>query len=73
MADSATAFSSSSEDAITRTIEVHPDTNADKLSLEEFNDHYEIEETAAEILKNDYQRVRQRPFYALGTYQLLLW
>lgn len=72
MADSVTAFSSSSEDAITRTIKVHPDTNADKLSAEEFNDHYEIEKTAAEILKNDYKRVRQPPFHALGTYQLIL-
>lgn len=73
MADSATAFSSSSEEAITRTIEVHPDTNADKLSVKEFNDHYEIEETAAEILKNDYKRVCQRPFHVLGTCQLILW
>ncbi|KAF8711987.1 hypothetical protein AX14_013182 [Amanita brunnescens Koide BX004] len=57
MADSSTAFSSSSEDAITRTIEVHPDTTTDKLSVEEFNDHYEIEQTAADILKNDYKRI----------------
>lgn len=64
MTEPITAFSSSSEDAITRTIDVHPDTAADKLSVEDFNDYYEIEETAAEILKNDYKRVRfqlQRP------------
>jgi diphthamide biosynthesis protein 2 len=57
MTEPITAFSSSSENAITRTIDVNPDTAEDKLSVEEFNDYYEIEETAAEILKNDYKRV----------------
>ncbi|KAF8345163.1 putative diphthamide synthesis protein-domain-containing protein [Amanita rubescens] len=57
MTEPITAFSSSSEDAITRTIDVNPDTAADKLSVEDFNDYYEIEETAAEILKNDYKRI----------------
>ncbi len=58
MTEPITAFSSSSEDAITRTIDVRSDAAADKLSVEEFIDYYEIEETAAEILKNDYKRVR---------------
>jgi diphthamide biosynthesis protein 2 len=53
-----TAFSTSGEDAITRTIDVKIDTTANQLALTEFDDYYEIERTAGEIVKGDYKRVR---------------
>lgn len=52
------AFSTSDESAITRTIDVKPDTTADQLSTEEFDNFYEIQRTAAEIIEGDYKRVR---------------
>ncbi|KAF8632476.1 hypothetical protein AX15_001875 [Amanita polypyramis BW_CC] len=55
--ETVTAFSSSSQDIITRPIDVQSDTTADQLSAKEFNDYYEIDETAQEILRNDYKRI----------------
>ncbi|KAK2459520.1 hypothetical protein APHAL10511_008462 [Amanita phalloides] len=52
-----TAFSSSSQDAIVRAIQVKPDTSADQLSAEDLDAYYEIEETAKELVQNDYKRI----------------
>jgi len=50
-------FSTSGEDAIRRTIPIHPDESALTLSPSQFEDFYEIERTATEILSGDYKRV----------------
>lgn len=52
-----TAFSTSGEDAITRTIDVKVDTTADQLASSEFDQFYEIESTARELIEGDYKRV----------------
>ncbi|KAF9074276.1 putative diphthamide synthesis protein-domain-containing protein, partial [Rhodocollybia butyracea] len=53
-----TAFSSSGEEVITRTIDVEVDNTADNLnSSAEFDAFYEIEQTATEIEQADYKRV----------------
>jgi diphthamide biosynthesis protein 2 len=65
MATEYTTFSTSGEDAITRTINVKVDTRADPLSQTAFDDFYEIERTAEEIVKGDYKRVRSIYFTAL--------
>ncbi|RDB21855.1 Diphthamide biosynthesis protein 2 [Hypsizygus marmoreus] len=52
-----TAFSTSGEDAITRTIDVEVDTTADRLPPTEFDNLYEIERTSAEIVSGDYKRI----------------
>lgn len=52
-----TAFSTSGEDAITRTIDVKVDTTADQLASSEFDQFYEIERTAGELIEGDYKRV----------------
>ncbi|PFH52498.1 hypothetical protein AMATHDRAFT_140010 [Amanita thiersii Skay4041] len=52
-----TTFSSSSEDPITRSLDIKPDTTAAELSSSEFNAYYEIEETAEEIVRKDYKRI----------------
>jgi diphthamide biosynthesis protein 2 len=50
-----TSFSSSGEDAITRTIDIQPDVGpSETVALEEF---YEIERTAKELVQGGYQRV----------------
>lgn len=59
MATEYTAFSTSGEDAITRTINVEADETADKLAEDEFDEFYEIERTVEEIVKGDYKRVRE--------------
>lgn len=52
-----TAFSSSGEEVITRTIDVEVDNTADNLnSSAEFDAFYEIEQTATEIEQADYKR-----------------
>lgn len=50
-------FSTTGESAITRTIDVRPDTTADQLSVEDFDDFYDIQRTADEIVQGDYKRV----------------
>ncbi|KAJ3518090.1 hypothetical protein NLJ89_g116 [Agrocybe chaxingu] len=52
-----TSFSSSGEDAITRVIDVKPDESADVLPPNEFEEFYEIERTAEQIVKGDYRRI----------------
>ena len=53
-----TAFSTSGEDAIKRTIDVKIDETADRLSSSyEFDLFYEIDRTADEIIKGDFKRV----------------
>ncbi|KAJ8469937.1 hypothetical protein ONZ51_g8656 [Trametes cubensis] len=51
-----TAFSSSGEEAITRTIELHEEVPTN-LSPEELEDTFDIERTVKEIEKGDYKRV----------------
>ena len=55
--ETVSAFSSSSQDAMTHPLDVIPDPTADNLPQDEFNAYYEIEETAEEIIRNDYKRV----------------
>jgi hypothetical protein len=59
---STSAFSSSGEDAITRTIAITADHSVDAStainSIAEFNDFYEIESTAQEIRERKWLRVR---------------
>ena len=62
MASEHTAFSTSGEDAIARTIDVKVDKTADNLVSIEFDNFYEIEQTAGEIVKHDYKRVRIQCF-----------
>ncbi|KAF7328851.1 2-(3-amino-3-carboxypropyl)histidine synthase subunit 2 [Mycena venus] len=50
-----TTFSASGADAISRTIDVQPETTVSSLS--ELDDFYEIERIVAEILAGDYKRV----------------
>ena len=57
MASEHTVFSTSGGDAITRTIDVKVDKTANKLSSTEFDNFYEIDRTAEEIVKRDYKRV----------------
>ncbi|KAK7022945.1 Diphthamide biosynthesis protein 2 [Paramarasmius palmivorus] len=57
MAAENTAFSTSGEEAIKRTIEVKIDETADHLSSEGFDEFYEIDRTAKEIEEGDYKRV----------------
>ncbi|CAA7263747.1 unnamed protein product [Cyclocybe aegerita] len=52
-----TSFSASGEDAITRIIDAKPDESADLLPPKEFDEFYEIERTAEEIVKGDYRRI----------------
>lgn len=53
-----TAFSTSGEDAIKRTIDVKIDETADRLSSShEFDLFYEIDRTADEIIKGDFKRI----------------
>lgn len=52
-----TAFSSSGEDVIARTIDVAPDGPSNVRSEEDLADYYDIERTALEINKGDYKRV----------------
>jgi len=52
-----TSFSTSGEDAITRVIDVQPDQSADVLPPDEFDEFYDIERTAREIIKGDFRRV----------------
>lgn len=51
-------FSTTGEDAITRTIDVHVDETASQfVSEQDFDDFYEINKTAEDIVKGDYKRV----------------
>jgi len=52
------AFSTADESAIARTINISSDTVADHLSVEEFDDFYDIQRTADEITQNNFKRVR---------------
>lgn len=53
-----TAFSSSGEDAIARTLDVEVDKTADNLKdSAEFDAFYEIERIAREIEQGDFKRV----------------
>lgn len=53
-----TAFSTFDEDAISRRIDVEVDRTADKLSSSrEFEEFYEIERTAREIVEGGFKRV----------------
>jgi diphthamide biosynthesis protein 2 len=51
------AFSTAEENAITRTINVTPDTAADQLPPEEFDNYYDIQRTSEEIVQGNYKRV----------------
>ena len=53
-----TGFSASGDEAITRTLDVQADITASQLPPEEFDDFYEIERTAAELLAGDHKQVR---------------
>lgn len=56
-----TIFSTSGEDAISRTIAVEKDETIEHFSsLAEFEEYYEIQRTADIISKGKYQRVSQR-------------
>lgn len=55
--DQTTSFSTSGEEAITQVIDIQPDNSANTLSPKEFDDFYEIERTADEIIEGDYKRV----------------
>ncbi|KAF8057552.1 putative diphthamide synthesis protein-domain-containing protein [Lyophyllum atratum] len=57
MAAENTAFTASGEDAITRAIDIQPDTTADALPQSDFDDFYEITRTAEEIIHGDYKRI----------------
>ena len=52
-----TAFSASGEEVISRKIDVEVDVLPQDLSPEAFEDYFEIERTAQEVLKHDYKRV----------------
>ncbi|KAK7681840.1 hypothetical protein QCA50_015187 [Cerrena zonata] len=52
-----TAFSSSGEDVIARSIDVAPDGPSNVRSEEDFANYYDIERTASEINKGDYKRI----------------
>jgi len=52
-----TAFASSGEDVISRSIDVELDRSAANLSQDEFADYYEIDRTVEEIVRGDYKRV----------------
>ncbi|KAH8105233.1 putative diphthamide synthesis protein-domain-containing protein [Cristinia sonorae] len=51
------AFSTSAEEAITRTIAVQPDGPHDHLSESDLLEYFEIERTVEELKKGDYKRV----------------
>ena len=57
MATEHTAFSASGESTIVQGLDVKPDTTADNLAPGGFEEYYEIERTANEIIKGDYKRV----------------
>lgn len=58
MPPESSAFSTTDDSAISRTIDVRPDTTASELSAEQFEDFYDIQRTADEIIQGDYRRVR---------------
>ena len=53
----ATTFAASGEEAITRQIDVEADVAPQDLSQEQFEDYFEIERTAQEVVRHDYKRV----------------
>ena len=57
MAVESTAFSTSAEEAITRTIDVSAPPPSQTLSAEQFEAYYEIQRTVREIVDNNYHRV----------------
>ncbi|EKM77173.1 hypothetical protein AGABI1DRAFT_101874 [Agaricus bisporus var. burnettii JB137-S8] len=50
-------FSTSSENAITRSLNITPDDSSNHLSPEQFDNFYDIEHTTDEIIKGDYKRI----------------
>lgn len=52
-----TSFSASGEDAIHQVIDVVSQNLADELSSQEFDNFYDIERTAKEIIHGKYNRV----------------
>lgn len=54
-----TAFSSSGEDVITRTLNVSLDNTTQNLSPAEFDVYYDIEDTASWIRDGGYTKVRR--------------
>ncbi|PPQ63650.1 hypothetical protein CVT24_004424 [Panaeolus cyanescens] len=50
-------FAASGADVIARTIDIDVDTTAEQLSPEEFQDFYDIDETADKIVREDYKRI----------------
>ncbi|KAG6871324.1 hypothetical protein C0993_003497, partial [Termitomyces sp. T159_Od127] len=56
MATENSAFATSGEEAITRTLDVHVDHITDRLSPSEFENFFEISRTVEEIVKGDYKR-----------------
>lgn len=67
MAES-TAFSASGEEVISRKIEVEAEVLPQDLSQHDFEEYFEIERTAQEVVKHDYKRVR--PFHSILIYHL---
>ena len=55
-----TAFSTSDKDAIERTINVDIGETTSHLSSNEFEEFYEIERTAREIIQGNFNRVGVR-------------
>jgi hypothetical protein len=51
------AFSSSAQAIIQKPLALENDATLEQLSEEQFNDYYELEWTANEIISNDYMRV----------------
>ncbi len=51
------AFSSSAQAIIQKPLVLDNDETLEQLSAEQFNDYYELEWTANEIISKDYMRV----------------
>lgn len=64
-------FSTSSENAITRSLNITPDDSSNHLSPEQFDNFYDIEHTTDEIIKGDYKRVRT--IYQMDELPILLY
>jgi hypothetical protein len=56
------AFSSSAQAVIQRAVVLDNNETHSQLSVEEFNDYYELEWTAHEIISRDYKRVSRSSF-----------
>ena len=51
------AFSSSAQEIIQKPLDIEEDETRNQLSAEHFNDYYELEWTANEIISKNYTRV----------------